>query len=117
MAANHRDAHESRPSPEQANTNTTRAGTDSRHQAAPRAPRVVTVAQLTDFDEAIDVRSEAEYAEDHIPGALNCPVLDNQERALVGTIYKQTSSFEAKKIGAALVSANIAKHLSVRFQD
>ena len=53
----------------------------------------------------------------HIPGALNCPVLDNSERALVGTIYKQTSSFDAKKTGAALVSANIARHLRERFSD
>jgi tRNA 2-selenouridine synthase len=65
----------------------------------------------------IDVRSEGEYAEDHVPGALSCPVLDNDERALVGTIYKQQSSFEAKKIGAALVSANIGRHLRECFQD
>ena len=77
----------------------------------------VNVPQLSEFDEVIDVRSEGEYAEDHIPGALSCPVLDNAERALVGTIYKQTSSFDAKKIGAALVSANIARHLRERFQD
>src|SRR5215217_6577418 len=68
-----------------------------------RAPTAVNVAQLPHFDEIIDVRSEGEYAEDHIPGAINCPVLDNEERALVGTIYKQSSSFDAKKIGAALV--------------
>ena len=65
----------------------------------------------------IDVRSDGEYGEDHIPGALNCPVLDNHERARVGTVYKQTSSFDAKKIGAALVSANIARHLRERFHD
>src|SRR5688572_9956821 len=82
-----------------------------------RALRAVTVAQLTEFDEVIDVRSEGEYGEDHIPGAINCPVLDNSERALVGTIYKQTSSFDAKKIGAALVSANISRHLRERFHD
>src|SRR2546421_2084134 len=82
-----------------------------------RAPIPVTVAQLSDFDEVIDVRSEGEFEEDHIPGALNCPVLDDSERALVGTIYKQTSSFDAKKIGAALVSANIARHLRERFHD
>ena len=46
----------------------------------------VTVAQLPEFDEVIDVRSEGEYAEDHVPGALSCPVLDDEERALVGTI-------------------------------
>ena len=82
-----------------------------------REPLAVTVAQALDFDEVIDVRSEGEYAEDHIPGAINCPVLDNSERAVVGTIYKQSSSFDAKKIGAALVSANIARHLRERFHD
>jgi tRNA 2-selenouridine synthase len=78
---------------------------------------MVTVAQLSGFDEVIDVRSEGEYAEDHVPGALNCPVLDNAERVLVGTIYKQRSSFDAKKIGAALVSANISRHLRERFAE
>src|SRR5688572_9271436 len=82
-----------------------------------RAPVAVTVAQLADFDEVIDVRSEGEYGEDHLPGAINCPVLDNDERALVGTIYKQTSSFDAKKLGASLVSANIARHLRERFAE
>ena len=97
----------------------------ARNSAAPhlhgaakeRAPTPVTVPQLSEFDEVIDVRSEDEYRDDHVPGAINCPVLDNRERALVGTIYKQHSSFEAKKIGAALVSANIARHLRGRFAD
>ncbi|HET9404490.1 MAG TPA: tRNA 2-selenouridine(34) synthase MnmH [Burkholderiales bacterium] len=84
---------------------------------AVRGPALVTVAQLSEFDEIIDARSEGEFAEDHVPGAINCPVLDNDERARVGTIYKQRSSFEAKKIGAALVSANIARHLQARFLD
>lgn len=82
-----------------------------------RGASAATVAQLSEFDEVIDVRSEEEFSEDHIPGAINCPVLDNRERALVGTVYKQTSSFDAKKIGAALVSANIARHLTERFGD
>lgn len=82
-----------------------------------RGPARVTVAQLSRFDEVIDVRSEGEFAEDHVPGAVNCPVLDDAERARVGTIYKQRSAFEAKKIGAALVSANIARHLSERLLD
>ena len=77
----------------------------------------VTVAQLTGFDEIIDVRSEGEFADDHIPGAVNCPVLDDAQRIEVGTIYKQASSFDAKKIGAALVSENIARHLRERFHD
>jgi tRNA 2-selenouridine synthase len=82
-----------------------------------RGPVTATVAQLSEFDEVIDVRSEGEFAEDHVPGAINCPVLDNAERARVGTLYKQRSTFEAKKIGAALVSANIARHLSERLLD
>ena len=84
---------------------------------AVRGPALVTVAQLPEFDEIIDARSEGEFAEDHIPGAINYPVLDNDERARVGTTYKQHSSFEAKKIGAALVSANIARHLRESFHD
>lgn len=64
-----------------------------------------------DFDEIIDVRAPAEYAEDHMPGAINLPVLDDEERARVGTIYKQVSPFDARKIGAALVAKNASTHL------
>jgi tRNA 2-selenouridine synthase len=78
--------------------------------------RDVTVAQLDDFDEVIDVRSPAEFALDHVPGAVNCPVLDDAERARVGTIYKQ-AAFSAKRIGAALVARNIAQILENRLQD
>jgi len=73
------------------------------------ADQVITT--LDTFDSIIDVRSPAEFAIDHIPGAINCPVLDDSERATVGTIYKQQSPFEARKIGAALVAKNIATHL------
>lgn len=69
------------------------------------------LTQISDFDEVIDVRSPSEYAEDHLPGAINCPVLDDEERARVGTLYKQESPFAAKKIGAALVARNIATHI------
>jgi len=67
------------------------------------------------FDEVIDVRSPLEYREDHITGARNLPVLDDAERAQVGTIYKQVSPFEARKMGAALVSRNIARLLETHF--
>ncbi|WP_085796659.1 tRNA 2-selenouridine(34) synthase MnmH [Falsiruegeria litorea] len=60
------------------------------------------------FDTVIDVRSPAEHAEDHLPGAMNLPVLDNEERARVGTIYVQESPFLARKLGAALVFRNAA---------
>ena len=69
------------------------------------------------FDEVIDVRSPAEFAEDHIPGALNLPVLSNEERARVGTIYVQQDRFLARKIGAALVSRNAAAHLEGPLAD
>jgi tRNA 2-selenouridine synthase len=67
------------------------------------------------FDAVIDVRSPAEYAEDHVPGALSCPVLEDAERARIGTLYKQVSPFQAKKLGAALVARNIARHLESQF--
>jgi len=73
------------------------------------------LADLGGFDEIIDVRSPAEFAEDHIPGAINCPVLDDAQRAEVGTLYKQVSPFEARKVGAALISENIGRHLRERF--
>lgn len=64
-----------------------------------------------DFDTVIDVRSPAEFAEDHLPGAINLPVLNNEERAQVGTIYVQESPFLARKLGAALVFRNAANHI------
>ncbi len=63
------------------------------------------------FGAIIDVRSEGEFALDHWPGALNWPVLNDEERVLVGTMYKQISAFEAQKKGAALVARNIARHI------
>ncbi|WP_353431516.1 tRNA 2-selenouridine(34) synthase MnmH [Polynucleobacter sp. MWH-UH23A] len=75
------------------------------------------LAELDSFDCIIDVRSPAEFALDHIPGAVNYPVLENEERAQIGTLYKQDSPFAAKKLGAALVSRNIANHLEKHFQD
>ena len=80
-----------------------------------RFPDSATVAQIDLFDEVIDVRSPAEFAEDHVPGALNCPVLDDAERAAIGTLYKQVSPFDAKLRGAALVARNIAHHLETAF--
>lgn len=76
-----------------------------------KLPELATVAQLSDFTEIIDVRTPAEFADDHIPGAVNYPVLSDEERVRVGTLYKQVSPFEAKKLGAALIAANIARHL------
>jgi tRNA 2-selenouridine synthase len=69
------------------------------------------LSELDSFDLVIDVRSPAEFSLDHIPGAVNFPVLSNDERVQIGTLYKQISPFAAKKLGAALVSKNIAEHI------
>ena len=82
----------------------------------------LTLTSLADlashgFDDIIDVRAPAEYAEDHLPGAISLPVLDDEERARVGTIYKQVSPFTARKLGAALVARNAAMHLEGALAD
>lgn len=63
------------------------------------------------FDTLIDARTPAEFAIDHIPGAVNYPVLDDEERRIVGTLYKQVGAFEARRVGGAMVAANLARHL------
>jgi tRNA 2-selenouridine synthase len=74
------------------------------------------LASRSRFDAIIDVRSPAEFAEDHVPGAINLPVLDDEERARVGTIYVQESRFKARRVGAALVARNIARHLETALE-
>ena len=69
------------------------------------------IAGLAGFDAIIDARSESEFAQDHLPGAVNWPVLGDAERAATGTEYKQVSPFDARKRGAALAAMNIARHL------
>ena len=69
------------------------------------------LGKLADFSDVIDARSEGEYADDHLPRAVNWPSLHDDERKIVGTSYKQISAFEAKKLGAALVAKNIAAHI------
>ena len=80
-------------------------------------PFTEILPQLGEFDAIIDVRSQSEFTEDHIPGAINCPVLDDAQRIRVGTMYKQVNAFEAKKLGAALVARNIALHIETQFID
>ncbi|MDO8373690.1 MAG: tRNA 2-selenouridine(34) synthase MnmH [Polaromonas sp.] len=75
------------------------------------------LVRLADFSTIIDARSEGEYAEDHLPGAVNWPSLNDDERKIVGTSYKQISQFEAKKLGAALVAKNIAAHIQREVLD
>ena len=75
----------------------------------------VRPTDLVRFEAVIDVRSPGEFAHDHIPGAVNCPVLNDEERARVGTLYVQQSAFEARRVGGPLVAANIARHIEQHF--
>jgi tRNA 2-selenouridine synthase len=72
---------------------------------------------LGDFDTVIDARSPAEFADDHLPGAVNWPSLDDDERVVVGTEYKQVSAFDARKQGAALIARRIAEHIDAHVLD
>jgi tRNA 2-selenouridine synthase len=74
------------------------------------------LGDIETFDSIIDVRSPAEFADDHLPGAINLPVLNDQQRAEIGTLYKQINPFAAKRAGAALVAQNIAMHLQTALQ-
>ena len=77
----------------------------------------VAPGALARFDMVIDVRSPGEYALDHVPGAVNLPVLTDAERAEVGTIYVQDSRFKARRLGAAYVARNVARHLEETLSD
>jgi len=75
------------------------------------------VAESQTFGSVIDVRSPAEFAEDHLPGAVNWPVLDDEQRRVVGTLYVQDSPLVARKVGAAMVARNIAAHIERWVRD
>ncbi|MEY4906755.1 MAG: hypothetical protein RL260_473 [Pseudomonadota bacterium] len=79
--------------------------------------RPVAIDQIGEFHTVIDARSPSEFALDHLPGAINCPVLDDDERRIVGTVYKQQSAFDARRVGGAMVAANLARHLRAQFPD
>jgi tRNA 2-selenouridine synthase len=70
---------------------------------------VEACSRLRAFDTIIDARSPAEFADDRLPGAVNWPVLDNDERREIGTEYKQISAFDARKHGAAIVARRVAE--------
>ena len=75
------------------------------------------LSRLAEFDLIIDARTEDEHALDHVPGAVNWPTLNNEERITIGTMYKQVNPFEAKKRGAALSARNIAAHIEREVLD
>ena len=81
----------------------------------PRDGRTITVDKLAAYPDRVDVRSPSEFIEDHIPGAESRPVLDDVERARIGTMYAKESGFAAKRTGAAIVARNIAAMLEGPF--
>ena len=82
------------------------------------APIIITKNWYPEaYDMVIDVRAPVEFAQDHIVGAVNMPVLSNAERIEIGTLYKQSSPFAARKRGAVLVSQNIARHIDTKLLD
>ena len=72
---------------------------------------------LAGYDVIIDARSPGEFAEDHVPGAINLPVLTDEERREVGTIYVQESRFKARRIGGAYVARNVGRYLQTVMAD
>jgi tRNA 2-selenouridine synthase len=72
---------------------------------------------LAGFDFVVDARTPAEFDLDHAPGALNLPVLSNEQRAEVGTLYVQSSRFQARRVGGAYVANNVARHLQTAMLD
>ena len=75
------------------------------------------MGNLDSYNEIIDVRTPAEHGEDNILNtATNLPVLSEEERVEVGTLYSK-DKFKARKIGAALISRNIHKHILEHFLD
>lgn len=60
----------------------------------------------------IDVRSEGEFEQGHLPGSCNLPLLNNEERAIVGTIYKKEGNRAAVKRGFELVGGKFAEYIT-----
>lgn len=81
------------------------------------APIEEVVARLDEFNAVIDARSPSEYAEDRLPGAINAPVLDDAQRALVGTTHAQVDAFEARRLGAAIAARNIGDLIDRLFAE
>lgn len=84
------------------------------HLSKDRSPEVLTTYRSDHITEIIDVRTPDEFQVDHIPKAINLPVLSNEERIEVGILYKK-DKFQARKLGAALITKNISEHFKQYF--
>ena len=93
------------------------SGTDRYSSVIPVVSANDLIGNLHSYHEIIDVRTPAEHQEDSIINtATNLPVLSEEERVEVGTLYSK-DKFKARKIGAALISRNIHKHILEHFLD
>ena len=82
-----------------------------------RINSTLRLIKCTSFDSIIDVRSPSEFLNDHMPNAINLPVLDDVQRESIGTMYNKNNPFEAKRAGAALVAQNISIHLQTELAE
>jgi tRNA 2-selenouridine synthase len=82
-----------------------------------KLPALQALRRLKEFSAIIDARSEGEFELDHLPSAVNWPVLNNEERIVVGTTDRQENSFESKKIGSAMVARNVARHIDTHVRN
>ncbi len=78
--------------------------------------RISPPFSLADYPDIIDVRSPSEFQEDHIPGAINLPVLSDAERHEVGALNAE-DPFEARRLGATLITKNIHHHLATTLAE
>lgn len=75
-------------------------------------PKVISTEEFLNLSKTIptiDVRSPGEYDHAHIPGALNLPLFSNEERAEVGTIYKQRGRVKAVQRGLEIVGPKMSQ--------
>lgn len=74
--------------------------------------RLILPGQLSPQDLLIDVRSPAEFADDHIPNAINVPLLDDQERSKVGALYRLEGVESATDWALSQLRARLQQFLS-----
>jgi tRNA 2-selenouridine synthase len=79
-------------------------------------PLQLEVLEFSAYDLVVDARSPHEYDEDHIPGAVNLPVVDDDEYAKVGTLHK-TDPHSAYLMGVEWSLVNIARNLKPLIAD
>lgn len=76
-----------------------------------QVPSISAAEAMEDRFQVIDVRSPSEFAQGHLPGSLNYPLLDDETRAAVGVSYKHEGAAKARLVAMELVSAGLAQYL------